>query len=803
MKDFKIDLAFLTLQSNYDLLSSLSSQENEDTTRMRAIDTMLFEVLNWDKECVITEKYCRDEGYADYVFYINNSPYLVLEAKKTGTYFVLPERKFDDRPYAFGILGEECPEAKKALQQSIGYASTLGASYVAISNGHQWMFTLAYVPGQSIDERLIYIFQSPKIIEQKFSVFCDCFSMPRLLANTVRKNLLNTLKQPAPAKLSTKITGYPVPSSRNIYQNELTYILDYVWQSILQDEGTYNFIGQCYVNPHSHEDIILLVKEIIERRKNEDNILVEYEIKGSNKLPFQMANMPSEKPIAILGEVGRGKTSFLKYLRYVSAKDALKNYIQVEIDFLDRPDNHQDIGDFVFSEIEKQLHENYCIEIFDDSFVRGVLHLDIVKLKKTPRGKFLSGNPEEYKIYELQEIERMISDKHLYFTKLIHHLKKGRGYSIALFFDNLDRRTPEIQENAYLKASSIARDWSCLVFICLRPSTFYSSQKKGVLDSIAPITFTIGQPDLSLVLKRRFSYAKKIAEGDNISDNVTKSIPSRNITFYLPSVSKFFDSCEFSATKRNSIIPMLEDVSNGNIRRLLDFVKKIICSGHLDTKKIVDIIDRQGFYTIPDFEGIKALIFGDYMQYDPSISPFINLFDIQSSDVTEHFIRIATLNYLSKFSSNSSTSGYVKKSELVNYLSSLDFTYVLIDETIKCLMENQCIRNQVENNFELKDIERLKLTTLGKYHLFSVVRQFQYVDSVIIDTPIVDEEVKKDISLESDIHTRLARTEIFVRYLDSCALTLKDTEIQNLWKEISIAIGENINDIKNKVLNVN
>ncbi len=712
---------------------------------------------------------------------------------------MLPDRKFDDRPYAFGILGEECPEAKKALQQAIGYASTLGASYVGISNGHQWLFTLAYVHGQPIDQRLIYVFNSYNIIEKRFSVFCDCFSMIGLHNNNVRKNLLNTLKHPAPAKLSTKIAGYPIPSTRNVYQNELTYILDFVWQSILQDEGTFNFIGQCYVNPHSHEDIIMLVKEIIERRKNEDNILIEYEIEGSNRLPFQIANIPSEKPIAILGEVGRGKTSFLKYLRYVSAKEALKNYIQIEIDFLDRPDNHQDIGDFVYNEIELQLLENYQIEIYDDNFVRGVLHSDIIKLKKTPRGKYLSDNKEEYEKYELQEIERLLSDKHLYFTKLIHHLKRGRGHSIALFFDNLDRRSPEIQENAYLKASSIARDWSCLVFICLRPSTFYISQKKGVLDSIAPITFTIGQPDLALVLKRRFSYAKKIAEGEHISENVTKSVPSRNVIFYLPSVSKFFDSCEFSATKRNSIIPMLEDISNGNIRRLLDFVKKIICSGHLDTKKIVDIIDKQGYYHIPDFEGIKALLFGDYMQYDPRVSPFINLFDIQNSEPTEHFIRIATLNFLSKVSSSSSAFGYVKKNDLVNYLSSLDFTYVLIDETIKYLMDNQCIRNQVENLLEIKDIEKVKLTTLGKYHLFSISKQFQYVDSIIIDTPILDEEIRKVISMDVDINSRLNRTGLFINYLDSCVLSVKDVEIQNLWKEISKAVIENMNDIKKKV----
>ncbi len=71
MTEFKIDLAFLALQKNQELLSSLTN-ENEDTTRLKAIDTIFFDILNWNKENVVTEKYCREEGYADYVFYFTD-----------------------------------------------------------------------------------------------------------------------------------------------------------------------------------------------------------------------------------------------------------------------------------------------------------------------------------------------------------------------------------------------------------------------------------------------------------------------------------------------------------------------------------------------------------------------------------------------------------------------------------------------------------------------------------------------------------------------------------------------------------
>ncbi len=100
-----------------------------------------------------------------------------------------------------------------------------------------------------------------------------------------------------------------------------------------QDEGTIDFVKDCYVNPLSHGDIISLAKELIEKRKNEDDIIREYTVKGVDKLPHEIAHLPSEKPFVILGEVGRGKSSFLKYLRFVAAEEVFKKYIQIDINF--------------------------------------------------------------------------------------------------------------------------------------------------------------------------------------------------------------------------------------------------------------------------------------------------------------------------------------------------------------------------------------------------------------------------------------------------------------------------------------
>lgn len=76
------DVAFDKLKRQEQLIRGAIGS-NEATTRMRAIDTVLFDVLGWDRLRVETEKYCRGEGYADYAFFQNRAVCLVLEAKTT------------------------------------------------------------------------------------------------------------------------------------------------------------------------------------------------------------------------------------------------------------------------------------------------------------------------------------------------------------------------------------------------------------------------------------------------------------------------------------------------------------------------------------------------------------------------------------------------------------------------------------------------------------------------------------------------------------------------------------------------
>ena len=52
------DISCRELQAKISELKTLTKLENESTTRLRAIDTILFDILAWEKKAVDLEKYC-------------------------------------------------------------------------------------------------------------------------------------------------------------------------------------------------------------------------------------------------------------------------------------------------------------------------------------------------------------------------------------------------------------------------------------------------------------------------------------------------------------------------------------------------------------------------------------------------------------------------------------------------------------------------------------------------------------------------------------------------------------------------
>jgi energy-coupling factor transporter ATP-binding protein EcfA2 len=793
------DDAYRVFKSKLNELSS-SVGANEAATRLRVIDTILFEVLRWDKNDVDVEKYTRATGYLDYMF--GRAPVfsLVLEAKRDEAEFVLPKESYPASAIPFSLIAKQCPAAADALRQARGYATQYGARYSAITNGHQWLMALTFVPNQMAEDSLIFVFESLQAISDKFPVFYECFSEKAINTNLPNLRLLDARRGPAPQKLSANgIVNYPTPADRNKLANTLRSVLQLVWDEANFDTDNVIFLQHCYITPEASEDMLRVARELLEQRSATDVVVSAEHADPKKIIKEAESSAEKERPIVLVGRIGHGKSTFLNYLRLIEARSVLEQrYIQIDIDFLDEPATAHEVPAFILDEVERQLKDTYNIEMYSDDVTRQALKSELKDFHGSPRGKMLSkeGREKELEEAEVAFMEEYTKDRQKYFKYLVRLIRRGYRKSLAIFFDNLDRRPDDIQEVALLRASAIASEWAALVFVCLRPSTVQKSQTRGVLDTIAPRLITVSPPKTAPMLRKRFQYAAKFARGGLPPEAYSRAPLSNDVEASLPTVADVFEVCDQSILKKPYLAQQYEAVANGNVRQIIKYVRDTLTSAHLDTEKLIRKLHEEGAYDLSEHDTLRALLYGPFLHYEPNSSLFMNLLDIAHADATEHFSRILLLDYCQRHAVGGGTYGFVPINKVYAYMASIGYTTSHIDETISSVFGRRCIegRDHDEETPELGD--QIRITSLGSYHLTALVRKFIYLDAVVVDTPILDEKIRAKMFDARKILERIERARAFLRYLDHSADLLTDPEARRVWSDISVALVNNITDVE-------
>jgi GTPase SAR1 family protein len=166
----------------------------------------------------------------------------------------------------------------------------------------------------------------------------------------------------------------------------------------------------------------------------------------------------SHRPIILLGDVGVGKTSFLKHLVYVSAFDEFKNALYIYIDLGSTGALTSDLTQFVLTEIEEQLQSKYHIDVQEDTFVREVYKSEIDRFDNGIFGKQKLNNPNFYieKLLLFLEEKTKQRDKHL--KESVSHIEKVKRKQVIIVLDNADQRDYTVQQEAFIIAQNLAKE---------------------------------------------------------------------------------------------------------------------------------------------------------------------------------------------------------------------------------------------------------------------------------------------------------------------------------------------------------
>jgi uncharacterized protein Smg (DUF494 family) len=758
----------------FDWYKKNKQNRNEATTRLHLIDSLFFECLGWDKraDCIVEERF--DGNYTDYTL-ICPRRVLIVEAKREGVYFDIPS-DISNGKYKITTLIKDVPELGKAIEQVTNYCQQRGVPFACICNGHQMIiFIGSRQDGKAPFEGKALVFESFAVMVSKFRTLWDAISKHGILERNIQKILLDSDVSILPPKLSQLISKYPGIKNRNILQTDMQILADLVFEDIISSKELENeFLEKCYCQSGALSQYALISKNLLSKRyealfsetKKHPTLVPAINKKGiTSEL---LAESFSRRPILILGDVGVGKSMFFRHFINIDAKEIFKNAIQVYIDFGSKAAFSKDIRDFVIDEIERQFQVEQNIDINEGGFIRGVYHGDLIQFSKGLYGPLKDADTVEYKKKEISFLEKKLYDKEQHLIASLSHLSKGRKQQIVIFLDNADQRSDDVQQHVFIIAQSLATNWPVTVFLALRPETFHRSKQIGSMSAYHLKAFSISPPRIDHVIDKRLEFGKEITGG-----KVTLSALPAGTVVDFKKVGSFLSSIQYSLKASDEFIECIDNLAGGNVRLALELIKNFIGSGHIDTTKILSIIEKSqsNNYFIRLHEFLRTVIFGDNVYYDPGSSPICNLFDIVTSDSKEHFLALIILQYISTHGIKSKSHGFVKNDELINFIHSIGFSSIQIDNCLTSLHKFKLI----ETAGRVKPIDSdtptssLRITTVGAYHLQRLPYMFVYYDAISTDIPIIQREYREKILDVEYISDRIERGEVLLSYLNSCA----------------------------------
>lgn len=780
---------------------------NEADTRHRIIDSLIHDCLGWKRsDTKIERRY--GNTYSDYE--LGNPPKAVIEAKKTGVYFEFPaESESFKKIKSLRSIISTSENFSKAFDQTIGYCSQRGIQIGAISNGHQLIIFLGVrADGVPPSQGKCIFFNGLRDIEDNFSLFWNSLSPEGIRQSRLSRELLLTTPTGIPQKLSNNISSYATYRYPSQSQQSLRTLSDLLIEDVPNTPDMIKrFYEECYCESGALAKEALLSKSILSARyaamfnpseKNPSLVSLNTRKQGSLGIPQELiADALGKRPIVIIGDVGVGKTSFIRNLVYVKAQEEIKNTIYLYIDLGVNASLGQNLQNFLINEIEKQLIEKYEIDIENSSFIRGVFHQDLKRFENGIYGRLKQNHPSEYLIKEIEFLEGKTKDKISFLQSVILHLTHGRKKQFVLAIDNTDQRSLETQQEAFLAAQEFSNSWNALVLITLRPKTYFTSKASGSISAYPQRILTIAPPRIDLFLKKRLSFSLGLAEGRFPIESL------KGISINLDSIALFLKALIESLNQNRDISELLSNITGGNLREVLELVKGFIGSANVDSDKIINIMREKGEYIIPLHEFSKQALLGEYSHYDKNTSLAYNLFDISYPDSKEHFLSAIIISYLLIDTSYKSNEGFINTKDIVLEMQSFGFVSDQVENALRRMVNKKLIETTERVTFDeglqglMGDMPlAFRATTIGAYHIQKWMPTFSYLDAMIIDTPIFESQLNSDIQKNISsfaIEDRYERTLLFRKYLSQVWTEMVAKPVYFDWENM-VLIGQSTFD---------
>jgi hypothetical protein len=659
------------------------------------------------------------------------------------------------------------------------------------------------IPKNEVYATILFPFDSPSDAEELFNIF-SCENVERnsleSITNAVEVSVIKTL--------SRTFKDSDARIDRNRIADHISLALDNAinGESILNDDAKLKY---CFVQTDARtkydssleiyladkKPTVVLPAKRIKKDRTEDEL----------KKTIGVIEANSHQPVTLLiGGVGSGKSTYLSHFQKIHAKNLLqeKKCFWVYIDF--EKLGNEDPKKFIYSCLRDfSLEPNEYVKTDYENLIEPAYRQELENLARGPFS-LTAKNKDKFDDKAQEIIEKDYNDLYPYVEKIYGYISKTNLCIIVL--DNIDLyENDKLEISVLSEGIALSKKINSNIFISIRDTTFVKHKNDSIFNAYELRKFWIDPPPLREVLSKRLKFA-----GEILKDKRAEITLANGFKLQVQDLSIFFDIVHTSLLQE---VParFIECIADGNTRKGIALVTNFLLSGHIQVEKqIENYILKSTYNYIPFHEVFKGCVLGLWKYYIEEKAEIINILSSGLNSKNLQFLRAYVLKYL-KYRANDKNTLETNISLIIETFSEIGANENHILKVVNDLLSNKLIGTNGER--EITTSSTIHINLSGAYYYDFLIKKFEYVESVIFDTPIFIEDswnnihsISIAVNHEHDVLKRMnlrkQRIEFFLDYIQQCendAITTSKIHNLGIYEELSKSLLTQTDDILNRI----
>lgn len=719
-----------------------SSVHTETDTRMKVVDRVFVEVLQWPHVEILNEP-PTPSGFADYAFLVNGRTRLIVEAKRDARSFGCEGRQ-TARGYKISGGAFTSADVREGIAQGIRYCGEKSAELACVTNGREWIVFRGSRLGDGIDIRdgMAFIFPNLVEIEDNFTLFYNLLSYESAAKSGFRPYFQEAEGQPIRMTVFHRSLRSP-GSARFLPVESLSADLDRVLGTFfrrLTGEHDPELLDACFVDTsesyYAERQIARMAENIVSRLRELDTGSAD----ALTELVRRVRAIQRHEFVLLVGVKGAGKSTFVsRFFGSVLPRSIRQHCVVLQVDMRAAPGDVDGVVDWLNRAIIRQAEK----DLFDGapSFpeIQGMF-FDEYKRLMGPLQQLYETDKSQFHLRFGEHVENIRqSDPHEYIKGILRNIINGRSMLPVLVFDNADHHSIGFQQAVYQYARSLYEPSVCLVILPITDRTSWQLSKHGALQSFEHEAFFLPAPPTEQVIQKRIEFMERrvAAERDRPDE---RYFVGKGISLTIDDISAFARSLQRVFLQTSNVSGWIGALANYDVRRTLELARNFVSSPHLRVLDLLSAYLAGNSYDIHQNRAVKALVRGRYDIYPAKQHDFVqNIFCLNEDLETTPLLALRILRLLGDIPVREREGALIDVDEVVAYSAGMNLENRAVYLWLEAMLKSGLVLSYDPTIENITDVRQVELSPSGKQHLYWGIGNFEYLSAMSDVTPLLSE----------------------------------------------------------------